>query len=223
MLNLRSVRSRGNLCATAVRKRSRPSTAQYHPRAGDHIFLVALNPTVLAISRRLMGDYVTLNQQNGIINPPNAQHYNQAAFHRDLPYQHFVSSHPRRSMPCFASIPLRRRTARPMWCRPVTKMRPFHPMQPSRPYRFKIRAPAGSFIILDCMLFHCGGINRHDRVRRAVNHVYSIPIIRQQIDLPNLLGNDYTSDPRLAVARLRRSHSDRCCRLLCRTARSAAG
>jgi len=35
-----------------------------------------------------------LNQQNGVINPPHSERYNQGAWHRDLPYQHFVSSRP---------------------------------------------------------------------------------------------------------------------------------
>ena len=59
----------------------------------------------------------------------------------------------------------------------------------------QVSAPAGSFIILDCMLFHSGGVNRTGTARRAVNHVYSIPFIRQQIDLPKLLGKDFTDDP----------------------------
>ena len=195
------------------------------PLAIDRIFLdLALNPTVLAISRRLMGDYVTLNQQNGIINPPNAQHYNQAAFHRDLPYQHFVSSHPLAINALFCLDPFTPQNGATHVVPASHKNEAFPSDAAVAALQIQIGAPAGSFIILDCMLFHCGGINRTDRVRRAVNHVYSIPIIRQQIDLPNLLGNDYTSDPKdLAVARLRRSHSDRCCRLLCRTARSAAG
>ena len=42
-------------------------------------------------------------------------------------------------------------------------------------------APAGSFLVLDAMSFHCGGVNLSERPRRAVNHVYAIPHIRQQI------------------------------------------
>jgi ectoine hydroxylase-related dioxygenase (phytanoyl-CoA dioxygenase family) len=65
------------------------------PLAYEPIFLeLAANPRILKICRTLVADYVTLNQQNGIINPPNGQRYNQAAWHRDLPYQHFTSSRP---------------------------------------------------------------------------------------------------------------------------------
>jgi ectoine hydroxylase-related dioxygenase (phytanoyl-CoA dioxygenase family) len=52
----------------------------------------------------------------------------------------------------------------------------------------QISAPEGSFIIMDSMVFHRGGVNATDRPRRAVNPAYSIPFIRQQIDLPAALG-----------------------------------
>ena len=46
-----------------------------------------------------------------------------------------------------------------------------------------LAAPAGTFVVLDAMLFHKGGPNRTDAPRRAVNHVFTIPPIRQQIAL----------------------------------------
>jgi len=51
-----------------------------------------------------------------------------------------------------------------------------------------ITAPAGSFIVLDCMVFHSGGINMTDRRGARSIQVYSIPLLRQQIDLPDALG-----------------------------------
>jgi ectoine hydroxylase-related dioxygenase (phytanoyl-CoA dioxygenase family) len=47
------------------------------------------------------------------------------------------------------------------------------------------------------MMFHSGGVNTTANPRRAVNHVYSIPLIRQQIDLPCALGKDFVSDSKL--------------------------
>ena len=44
-------------------------------------------------------------------------------------------------------------------------------------------------------LFHRGGANTTARGWRAVNQAYSIPFIRQQIDLPSTLGPRFTSDP----------------------------
>jgi hypothetical protein len=44
----------------------------------------------------------------------------------------------------------------------------------------------GSFLVLDCMTFHSGGANRTQTPRRAVNHIYSLPFVKQQINLQTL-------------------------------------
>jgi ectoine hydroxylase-related dioxygenase (phytanoyl-CoA dioxygenase family) len=166
------------------------------PLASDRLFLdLALNVNVLAVCRRLMGDYVILNQQNGIINPPNAQHYNQAAFHRDLPYQHFVSSRPLavNALFCLDQFTMDNGATRVV---PASHKDEAFPSDLAvKALQVPVTADAGSFIILDGMLFHTGGVNRTSSPRRAVNHLYSVPIIRQQIDLPAFLGADYVSDP----------------------------
>ena len=60
----------------------------------DEIFLqIAMNAALKnVVDELILGKYI-LNQQNGITNPPRKQ-YSQSAWHRDLPYQHFVSSRP---------------------------------------------------------------------------------------------------------------------------------
>src|SRR5947209_77007 len=65
------------------------------PLAYDEYFLsnVAANPKVLSLVKRRLGDYFILHLQNGIINRPNEPHH-QSSWHRDLPYQNFVSSKP---------------------------------------------------------------------------------------------------------------------------------
>lgn len=47
----------------------------------------------------------------------------------------------------------------------------------------QVEAKAGSFILLDCMMFHAGGFNKTKSVRRAVNHVFNIPYFKQQINI----------------------------------------
>jgi ectoine hydroxylase-related dioxygenase (phytanoyl-CoA dioxygenase family) len=164
--------------------------------ASDRLFLdLALNTTVLAICRRLIGDYVILNQQNGIVNPPNAQHYNQAAFHRDLPYQHFVSSRPLAVNALFCIDPFAMDNGATLVVPASHKDEAFPSDQIVKGLQTPVVANAGSFVILDGMLFHSGGVNRTSRPRRAVNHLYTIPLLRQQIDLPTFLGADYASDP----------------------------
>lgn len=166
------------------------------PLASDPAFLeLALNPTVLAICRRLMGDYIVLNLQNGIVNPPNAQRYNVGAYHRDLPYQHLTSSRPLMVNALFCIDPFTTENGATYVVPASHKVEDFPSDAAVSSHQQQISAPEGSFIIMDSMVFHCGGVNRTNRPRRAVNQAYSIPIIRQQIDLPAALGPHYTSDP----------------------------
>ena len=165
------------------------------PLAYERIFLeLAANEIIRAICSRLIPGYVVLNQQNGIVNPPHAGRYNQGAWHRDLPYQHFVSSRPLAINALFCLDPFTMENG-------ATRVLPASHRQEAFPSdRFieieaaTVTAPAGSFIILDCMMFHSGGVNSTDRPRRAVNHVYSIPLLRQQIDLPSALGESFVTD-----------------------------
>jgi ectoine hydroxylase-related dioxygenase (phytanoyl-CoA dioxygenase family) len=166
------------------------------PLASDPAFLeLALNPAVLAICRRLMGDYIVLNQQNGIVNPSNAQRYNQGAYHRDMPYQHFVSSHPLMVNAVFCLDDFTTANGATYVVPASHKSEAFPSDAVIGSHQQQISAPAGSFIIMDSMVFHSGGVNATDRPRRAVNQAYSIPFIRQQIDIPAALGPRYTADP----------------------------
>ncbi|MGY0572840.1 phytanoyl-CoA dioxygenase family protein [Bradyrhizobium sp. RDM12] len=168
------------------------------PLAHNPVFLeLATNARVLEICSRLISGYAVLNQQNGIINPPNGKPYNQGAWHRDLPYQHFVASRQLaiNALFCLDAFTLENG---------ATMVLPASHSQEAFPsdhfvstQALPVAAPAGSFIVLDCMVFHSGGVNTTVRPRRAVNHVYTIPLIRQQIDLPRALGDDFTSDSKL--------------------------
>jgi len=146
-------------------------------------------PRVLDLMSRLIVGRFLLNQQNGIINPPG-RGYNQGAWHRDLPYQHFVSSRPVALNALFCLDPFRLDNG-------ATYVLPASHLQerfPSEAFvaseAIQVTAPAGSFIVLDAMTFHCGGANRSTQPRRAVNHVYAIPHIRQQIGLSAGLVDD---------------------------------
>ena len=52
----------------------------------------------------------------------------------------------------------------------------------------QIPVEAGNYIVLDAMTYHAGGVNRTQQSRRAVNHVFTIPALRQQIHFPHILG-----------------------------------
>jgi ectoine hydroxylase-related dioxygenase (phytanoyl-CoA dioxygenase family) len=168
------------------------------PLAYDEAFLrLATDATVLALCRRLLGDYVVLLQQNGVINPSREQH-TQASYHRDLPYQHFVSSRPLAISALFCIDPFRGATGATLLLPGSHKMEAF-PSEPVRAqFETAIEAPAGSFIVFDAMVFHRAGANVSGSPRRAVNHVYGVPILAQQITMAPLVAEACAADPALA-------------------------
>ncbi|MGO4394997.1 phytanoyl-CoA dioxygenase family protein [Variovorax sp. M-6] len=154
---------------------------------GEGMFLrLALNPNLLKALGKLIAGKFMLNQQNGIINPPK-EGYNQGAWHRDLPYQHFLSSTPLAVNALFCMDDFTLENGATFVLPASHKTSEF----PSAGYveknALQVPAKAGQFILLDCMTFHCGGYNGSDRARRAVNHLYNIPYFKQQINIPGNL------------------------------------
>ncbi|WP_082537468.1 MULTISPECIES: phytanoyl-CoA dioxygenase family protein [unclassified Aureimonas] len=163
--------------------------------AHDRRFLdLARNSAVTRLCAELLGEYHILNQQNGIVNPPHGETYNQASFHRDLPYQHFTSSRPLAINALFCLDAFDLENGSTLIVPASHKLEAFPSDETVRKHTVRVTAPRGSFIVLDCMVYHSGGTNMTQRPRRAVNHVYTIPLMRQQIDLPSLLGDDFPTD-----------------------------
>ena len=149
---------------------------------------LAMNRRVLDVVRKLIRNQFILNQQNGIINPPG-EAYNQAVWHRDLPYQHFVSSKPLAINALFCIDDFTTENG-------ATFVLPGSHAQEELPSDSfvtskarQITASAGSFIVLDGMLFHRGGENKTSSQRRAVNHLYTTAFIKQQIDIRSALAD----------------------------------
>ena len=155
---------------------------------------VALNRLVRGIVKTRIGGYQVLSQQNGVINPANAQEYNQGAWHRDLPYQHSVFSRPMAINALFCVDDFTIDNGATLVLPGTHKVEDF----PSEGFvadaAVQVTAPRGSYILLDCMVYHTGSTNRTDKPRRALNHVYTSPILRQQISFPDMLGDDWTDD-----------------------------
>jgi len=158
---------------------------------------LAAHTTVLAICRELLGDYVVLMQQNGVINPSGERH-TQVAYHRDLPYQHFVSSRPLAVSALFCIDPFSAETGATTMIPGSHRMEQFPSESVAAELDTAVNADPGSFIVFDSMVFHRAGENRSGRPRRAVNHVFSVPVIAQQISLPDALNGRYADDPALA-------------------------
>ena len=165
--------------------------AFHHDR---RLLALATNQRLLAVIRQTIGDYVVLSQQNGIINPANAAEYNQGAWHRDLPYQHVVFSRPMAISALFCVDDFTLENGATLVLPATHKQEDFPSLRFVQNAALQITAPRGSYILLDCMTYHTGATNRTPKDRRAVNHVYTSPIIRQQIDLPAFLGESFIED-----------------------------
>ncbi len=159
------------------------------PMEIDISFLAVSKDNVLnsVISKLIPGRYV-LNQQNGVVNPPKKQ-FDQAKWHRDLPYQHYTSDKPLaiNALLCLDEFNIKNG---------ATSVIPGSHLFsdfPSEEYinenTEQLEAEKGDFLVLDSMLFHRAEKNKSNKVRRAINNVYGIPFLKQQINLKNTMKN----------------------------------
>jgi len=163
----------------------------------DGFVQLVRHPMLLRLCRRVLGEYVQLMQQNGVVNQPSESH-TQGAYHRDLPYQHFVSSRPLALSALFCIDPFRVETGATTVLPASHLSERFPSDDVTASLETPIEAAPGAFIVFDSMLFHRAGANRSGRPRRAVNHVFTVPIIAQQILLPAALEGRFADDPELA-------------------------
>lgn len=161
----------------------------------DPIFWsIVFNTKLQTLISRLLGNYFILNQVNGLINRKNNSKYHQSKYHRDLPYQHFTSSKPLAINALFAidDFTIENGATRVI---PASHHREaFPPTDLILRNEKQVAVKRGTFVVLDCMLYHAGSTNKTQKDRRAINHVFTIPILRQQFHLPSVLGNgeDFT-------------------------------
>jgi ectoine hydroxylase-related dioxygenase (phytanoyl-CoA dioxygenase family) len=152
------------------------------PLLFERVFLdLALNKNVISILHKLCGKNMILNQQNGITNPPK-QDYNQAFWHRDLPYQHFTSSKPLAMNALFCVDDFTKENGATAVLPGTHLFENFPSDNFIKKNTLQVEARAGDFIICDAMVYHSGQYNFSNRSRRGINHVYTTPIIRRQID-----------------------------------------
>lgn len=156
----------------------------------ESMYEVLAHPELLAVIDQCISGSYLLNQQNLIINP-SQQDYNQGAWHRDLPYQHYVSSSPLaiNAILCVDDFTKENGAS---FVLPASHLIGAYPSESFiENNAIQVEARAGSYIVMDCMVFHSGGYNSSSGVRRAINQVFSIPHIKQQINIPNSInGND---------------------------------
>lgn len=153
---------------------------------GDTFLNLALNSKLQSIVSRMIKGKFILNQQNGVVFPAKID-YDQGHWHRDLPYQHFTSSSPLAINALFCLDDLTYE-AGAMWVVPGSHMSIECPSDEYiKKYGIQIESKKGQFVLLNCMVYHCGGFNDTNADVKAVNHVFTIPYFKQQINIPKSL------------------------------------
>lgn len=145
---------------------------------------IAVNEHLTKLLKALFDGIFILNQSNGVINPP-IEDYNQGAWHRDLPYQHFVSSKPLSANALYCVDDFTIENGATAVIPASHKSEAFPSKDFINNHAIQIEARAGDIIVMDSMVFHGGCKNNSDKERRGINHVYSIPFFKQQINIPN--------------------------------------
>lgn len=161
----------------------------------DAAFLdAATAKPLMDLATRFLGPEFVLMMQNGILNRPNRENY-QAKWHRDLNYQHWTSSKPLAINALLCLDEFAHENGSTFVLPGTQHVAPFPTDLFARNHEKQITAPAGSFLILDAMMFHRAGINNSNDVRRAVNHVIGLPFMAQQVDLPSALARAGQPEP----------------------------
>jgi ectoine hydroxylase-related dioxygenase (phytanoyl-CoA dioxygenase family) len=164
------------------------------PLVYDEFFLdIATNTYILQIVEKIIGDYFILHLQNGIINKPKQEHH-QSSWHRDLPYQNFVISKPLAIGALFCIDDFTNDSGATFVLPHSHRVESIPSQQFVEKYSKQLVAKAGSVILFDAMLFHKAGYNSANFTRRAINNVYVVPILKQQIDLYTALNGKYIDD-----------------------------
>jgi len=147
---------------------------------------LALCDVLMGLAERFLGSNFILVMQNGIINRPERPNY-QSRYHRDLNYQHWVCSKPLAMNALFCIDDFTVENGATFVLQGTQHVSEFPSDCYVRSYEKQVIAPAGSFLVLDAMVYHRAGTNFSKFPRRAVNHVIGLPFIAQQVNIPSAL------------------------------------
>ena len=158
----------------------------------DFIKLV-MNRRIYEVMKRILGEWFILSVENGVINRPDRIHH-QGAWHRDLPHQDWVISRPLAAGALFVLDEFSEATGATMFLPGSHRLEGLPSQSWISKHGVTIAAEPGSVILFDAMVFHRAGMNCSKIVRRAVNHLYTVPILKQQYDFPRSLGEGAFED-----------------------------
>lgn len=169
------------------------------PFVYDEFFLKLItNDKLVNIIEAVLGNYFTLHLQNGIINMPKQEHH-QNSWHRDLPYQDYTSSYPLAISALYTLDRFDASTGGTVVIPFSHKLDKMPSVEYIAKHTVQTVAKPGSVILFDSMVFHKAGYNSSDIIRRGINHMFTAPILKQQINVPAMLKGKYSDDPFLKM------------------------
>ena len=152
----------------------------------DPFFLQLIrHPSIFPYVEATVGPTAILHLQNGVVAHPDRPH-NQGRYHRDFP-KDFLPSRIL-SFNTFIALDDFNEETGATWVVPGTHRFETLPSEEYvESYQKQLSMPAGSVLFFDSMLWHRGGVNYSPRIRRGMNHQFTRPFIKQQLDYPVIM------------------------------------
>lgn len=152
----------------------------------DPFFLkLVRHPQIFPYVEATVGPTSILHLQNGVVAHPDRPH-NQGRYHRDFP-KDFLPSRIL-SFNTFIALDDFNEQTGGTWVVPGTHRFESLPSEEYvKSYEKQLSMPAGSVLFFDSMLWHRGGVNFSSQIRRGMNHQFTRPFIKQQLDYPAIM------------------------------------
>lgn len=167
----------------------------------DEAFLDILRvPLLDAVVEAVLGSAALVMQQNGIVMPPGGGEHHQQSWHRDLPYQSWVSTKPLALGALAVLDDFTPESGSTLFLPGSHRHEGFPSAAYIARWAMPAHAAAGAIVVFDAMCFHRGGVNRGNTPRRAVNTLFGVPLLSQQIAFTDKPGLDARLRRRLGVA-----------------------
>jgi len=148
----------------------------------DPVFLEILRlPALDDIVETLLSPAALVTQQNGIVIPGGGATHAQQSWHRDLPYQSWVATKPLSLGALLVLDDFTAQSGATLFLPGSHRDATFPSEDFVARWATPVFASAGSVIVFDSMVFHRGGVNFGTLPRRAVNTVFGVPILAQQV------------------------------------------
>lgn len=163
----------------------------------DPLFFDPLTlPIVDKILSLTVGSTSILHLQNGICLYPDEKH-NQGKFHKDFA-KDFMTDKLLSINIFFPLDPFNSETGG-TWLVPGShKFKKMPSAQYIEENKVQLVADPGCVLVFDSLLWHCAGLNKTKNVRRAINHQYTRPFIKQQLNYPMMLEGKVDKESKLA-------------------------